>query len=148
MTVTPGDIERARLEYKANVQQSVTDIIQLLSLQPNTSPAHKVEAYRDGVRIPVNFTSDRVLYVYCLPWARGWSIFTTPDTDDVYSFSWREVNLKWRSYQMPVYNPRDMNGPWHCTPQQITAALMWVVGRVGNHEKRRRAQLQRKGWTY
>ena len=143
MTVTPDEIARARHLYKTNVEAHIERIIANLSLQHEDSPIHNVEKYRDGIRVPVTFSTDRIVYVYCLPWARGWSIFTTPDAEDVYSFSWREVNVKWRSYQMPVYNPRDMNGPWHCTPAQIAASLVWVVNRVATHEKRRRAQIKR-----
>jgi len=148
VTVTPDDIARERQQYRANIEAHLELIVQNLSLQDDTSPVHNVEKYRDGLRIPVTLSQDRTVYVYCLPWARGWSIFTTPAADDVYSFTWREVNLKWRGFQMPVYNPRDRNGPWHCTPEQITASLIWVVGRVASHEKRRRAALKRQGWTY
>jgi hypothetical protein len=143
MTVTPDDIAREQRYYKSKVAAHVEAIIANLSLQHEDSPVHNVEAYRDGLRIPVNFSGDRVLYVYCLPWARGWSIFTSPDTQDIYSFSWRHVNVKWASFQQPIYCPRDVLGPWNCPVPQISAAFDYIVRRVASHEKRRRAQLKK-----
>lgn len=143
MTITPDEIAAYRREYKIQIEQHVEQIIQLLSLQPPNSPVHNVEPYRDGIRIPVILSDDLTVYVYALPWARGWSIFTTPDADNVYSFSWREVNLKWRSYQMPCYNPRDKLGPWHCTPAQIVGGLEFIARRLADRGKRRRAAQRR-----
>jgi hypothetical protein len=143
MTVTPDDIRAASEEYKLRVEQHCTDIVQQLTLKDDDSPVHNVESYRDGLRVPVTI-ADRTVYVYCLPWARGWSIFTTPASDDIYSFSWRYVNLMWRTFQMPVYCPRDVNGPWNCTPIQIAAAFDWIVRRVASREKRRRSALKKE----
>jgi hypothetical protein len=142
MTVTPDDIRAASEDYRIRVEQHCTDIVQQLSIKDEGSPVHNVEAYRDGLRVPVNI-SNRTVYIYCLPWARGWSIFTTPDRDDVYSFSWRYVNLMWRKFQMPVYCPRDVNGPWNCTPIQVASAFEYVVMSVVSRERRRRTALKR-----
>jgi hypothetical protein len=134
-------IARDQEHYKASVEAHVTRIVQLLSLQPPQSPAHNVEAYHDGIRIPVTLSSNLMVYIYCLPWARGWSIFTSPHSQDQYSFSWRTITEPWRTYQMPVYCPRDTWGPWNCTPEQITASLVYIMHRLADRSKRRRAAL-------
>jgi hypothetical protein len=144
MTVTPDDIRAASEDYKLRVEQHCTDIVQQLTLREDDSPVHRVEAYRDGLRVPINI-ADRTVYVYCLPWARGWSIFTTLDHNEVYSFSWRYVNLMWRKFQMPVYCPRDMNGPWKCPAVQVAASFEYVVMSVASRERRRRTALTRRG---
>jgi len=135
-------IARDQEHYRQQTAAHVTKVVQLLSLQPPQSPAHNVEAYRDGLRIPVILSSNLTAYIYCLPWARGWAIFTSPSPTDQYSFSWRSVTEPWRTYQMPVYCPRDTWGPWNCTPEQITAGLVYIVGLLTDRGKRRRAALR------
>ncbi|RPJ64165.1 MAG: hypothetical protein EHM23_00900 [Acidobacteria bacterium] len=143
MTVTPDDIRAASEDYKLRLEQHCTDIVQQLTLKDDDSPVHNVEKYRDGLRVPIAI-ADRIIYVYCLPWARGWSIFTSPAPQDIYSFSWRHVTAPWSSYQLPVYCPRDVIGPYHCPPIQIAAAFDWVVRRVASREKRRRTALKKE----
>jgi hypothetical protein len=140
-------IARDQEHYRSQTAAHVEKIVQLLSLQPEDSPVHNVEAYRDGLRVPVYLTNLTV-YVYCLPWARGWSIFTSQHADDMFSFSWRTIVERWRPYQLPVYCPRDTWGPYNCSPEQVAAAFEYTVRRVKNIDKRRRAALRGHGWTY
>ena len=137
--VTP---EEARRYYRTHVDEHTAKLVQQLSLYPEDSPVHTVEKYGDGVRVPVYLSGDLVIYVYCLPWQRGWAIFASPLDQDVAVFSWRTVPQRWRSFQMPVYNPRDQLGPWNTPIQQIAPALEYIVRRVASIDKRRRAQLR------
>jgi len=141
-------IARDQEHYRTSVAAHVERIVQLLSLQPPEHPVHNVEAYHDGVRVPVPLSSDLTVYVYCLPWTRGWSVFTSQHSIDQFSFSWRTITEPWRTYQMPVYCPRDIHGPWNCSPEQIAASLEYTVRRLMDRGKRRRAALHRKGWSY
>lgn len=140
MTIT----QRQAVGYaKEQTQLHTARIVQLLSLQDENSPVHLVEYYRDGMRIPVTYPgAELTVYVYVLPWSRGWSIFTSPDTE-AYSFSWRDVTHSYRNLQMPVYNPRDTIGPWHTSAEAIANATTYTVGRVLSRLKRRAAQVKK-----
>jgi len=96
---------------------------------------HNVEAYKDGLRVPVTVAQNITYYVYLLPWMRGWSLFTSPLTNDVAAFSWRTVPARYKPYQMPLYAPRDQIGPWTVSVEQITAAYEYIVRRVSKLKK-------------
>jgi hypothetical protein len=101
------------------------------------------------MRVPLFLSNDLSVYVYCLPWSRGWSVFTSTQSKGMAVFSWRNAPLPWSRYQMPCYNPRDTNGPWHTSPEQIAAALEYITRRLTERGKRRRLALasRKKGPT-
>lgn len=138
--VTPDE---AQEYYRERLATYVEDIIAQLSLEPEDSAMHKVEAYHTGLRVPIDMGNNLTWYVYCLPWARGWSIFTSPLSSDVASFSWRTVPVRYKPLQMPVYCPRDYVGPWHCSIIQVVAAFEYTVRRVLTVRSRRRSALRR-----
>lgn len=132
-------VEEIKRYERVRCKEHVEDILQLLHLRPPESPVHSVETYRDGVRIPIQLTGLKV-YVYVLPWARGWTIFTTPQ-DNAACPDWRFVPKKWSAFQRPVYNPRHSVGPWHSNPIVIANAVEYLAGRVAQIERRRVPQL-------
>jgi hypothetical protein len=134
--ITP---EEARQYARERTEEHVEQIIRLLSLSPDGSLMHNVEAYGQGMRVPIQVATNTTYYVYCLPWARGWSVFTSPLNNDMAAYSWRTVPLKYKSFQYPVYCPRNALGCWMCPPAQVAAAFTHVVQRVYSSEKRRRA---------
>lgn len=134
--------DEARLYYKAQLNAHIEDIIGQISLRPDDSPMHNVEAYHDGLRVPIDMHGGLTWYVYCLPWARGWSIFVSPLASDVASFSWRTVPVRFKSLQVPVYCPRDKVGPWQAPAVQIVAAFEYLVRRVQATKTHRRRALE------
>ena len=128
-------VEEARLYYKAQTDEHIAHIIAQISLLPDDSPMHNVEAYHDGLRVPMTM-NNITWYVYCLPWARGWSIFVSPLPTDVASYSWRTVPSRFKPLQFPIYNPRDKVGPWHASIPQIVAAFDYLVRRVQSRRDR------------
>lgn len=133
-------VEHSKKIHDYLLSSHVTEVVALLSLQPQDSPVHNVEAYHDGIRVPVQLT-DLTVYVYCLPWARGWSIFASPDAN-VAIYDWRFQTKKWRCFQMPVYSPRYLTGPHSCSPCQIVAALVYITRRLSDLERRRAPQIR------
>lgn len=112
-------------------------IISVLSLQPDTSSVHKVEKYLDGLRIPVALLSYKpygankrtsTVYVYALPWARGWSVFTSAQ-ESVGAYSWRDVPRKYHHLQCAIYNPRGAIGPHRTSAMSVANAIIYLVNR-------------------
>ena len=136
----------------------INTVVSMLSLQPADSPAHNVEVYREGLRIPVTLTpttpdSEPVkLYVYALPWSRGWSVFTTTaDHEPVGAHSWRDVPYKYKGMQRAIYNPRYRLGPWNTAPSRITDEVIYllnILDRLNQARQKRLAKLQAKPTWY
>lgn len=139
------DPAEAREYFRVHTQSHVEQIIAQLSLSPDDSLMHNVEAYGMGMRVPIQVATNTIYYVYCLPWARGWSVFTSPLNNNMAAYSWRTVPDKYKPFQYPVYCPRDQIGPWMCPPAQVAAAFTHVVQRVYSSEKRRRAPSRKVG---
>lgn len=112
-------------------------VVSYLSLQPDDSPVHNVEGYNDGLRVIVHKQRRRTgrpytVCVYALPWARGWSIFATPDAPDVQQgcYNWRDVPSRYAALGKALYSPRNCPGPHNVSAQAIAYAISNAVERL------------------
>lgn len=112
-------------------------VVAHLSLQPDDSPVHNVEGYNDGLRVIVHKQRRRTgrpytVCVYALPWARGWSIFATPDPPSTPQgcYNWRDVPSRYAALGKALYSPRDNPGPHHVPAQAIAYAISNAVERL------------------
>ena len=137
--LTPAQL----LVQEAELLDIQAKVVQLLSLQPDTSLAHNVQAtqYPKGglvVHLPPTRPSHTDIYAYCLPWSRGWSIFVSTDPA-AGSYSWREVtNPLYKVMQYPVYAPRNRPGPHLVAPHRIAEAFVRAIDNLNTIKARRK----------
>lgn len=104
-------------------------VVQRLSLLGEGSSAHTVAPYRDGLRVTLSRPAPLApLYAYALPWARGWTVFTS-DRTDVTNQSWHR-NC---GYSLRVSNPRDLVGPENVNIKALTDAFIDAIDHLEFH---------------
>lgn len=98
-------------------------VTQVLSLAPDGSVAHTLEAYRDGLRVTLDRGEhERPLYAVALPWARGFTVFTTDDA--------HASNHDWHhntGYSQRVSNPRNITGAHNVDADKLANAFADAV---------------------
>lgn len=108
---------------------------------------HGAEPYRDGVRIPVPIYGRPVVYVYAIPWSRGWAVFASESTL-VGSYSWREQPKRYVGLQNPVYCPRGVVGPWNVAISKLESAVRLTVEPLRKLDNARRKRAYKHYWYW
>jgi hypothetical protein len=130
----------------------VDAIVSLLSIQPPDSPVHDVTQYLDGFYIPFNLirrppNPPEQLYVYILPWSRGWSIFTD-DHPNEGCYNWRDVPQRLKGLQQPIYNPRDTLGPHQVSAERIVTAILDILDKLDRLNRARLNRYRKERWYW
>lgn len=121
-------------ERHTNLTLATRDkVLAMLALAPHTSLAHTATPTSSppgGIIITVPASTERTaLYIYCLPWARGWSIFVSPYPGEN-AYGWRDVPPKYADLQSPLYTPRNKTGPYNVAPTRIARALVQLIRKL------------------
>lgn len=104
-------------------------VVQVLSLSGESSVAHSVEAYRDGLRVTLNRNEPLApIYAYALPWARGWTVFVSDD-DAATNRDWHNCE----GYSQRVSNPRNVNGPENVNADLLANAFVDAIDYLEYH---------------
>lgn len=107
-------------------------IVAILSLQPEDSPAHLVEAYSKGLRIPVSRPSySPRVYLYVLPWSRGWSVFVSSDPAPG-AYSWRDTPAAFVPLQRVLYGRRNTVGPEQVPAKAVAGAVIDILNKCAS----------------
>lgn len=155
MQTSVTDITREQVEARERLTRAAVDnIISILSLQPDTSPVHQVEPFGDGLRVPIKLPKLPIsshetdtVYVYALPWSRGWSVFVTPDTN-AGPYSWRDVPRAYQGLGGGLYGPDNRTGPWRVPPHRVAASILYAVDRLDRLAKARIARQRKRVWYW
>jgi hypothetical protein len=104
-------------------------VVQVLALQAESSPAHTVEAHRDGLRVRLDRPAPLApVYAYALPWSRGWTVFTS--TNDA------ATNQDWHNhagFSQRVSNPRNVTGPQNVDIGKLINAFIDAIDYLEYH---------------
>ena len=109
--------------------------------QPYGAAVESTYPYIDnGTLISVDMYPKGTVYVYVVPWARGWSVFA--DTRLPYlKPSWDTVDQKLVGLRRPVYCPRGTSGAWNVPQIVLIKAIKDIVDAL-------HAQNTAKRWVY
>lgn len=109
-------------EREAKVAAHVGRVID--ELQALSVPLEDIERHRDGLRIKVPAVPwhPTTVYVYAFPWARGWSIYASPQHDATCP-DWRNAGSKFRDFQRPIYTERGITGAHNILPLNVAVRM-------------------------
>lgn len=106
------------------------------------------ENYLDGLIVRMHvFPFDEHIYVYALPWSRGWSIFVS-DQDGMGCYDWRNVKAKYKGLQRPLYCPKDTVGPWRVNGPDIADAVLDMTNKIEKLHNARLIRFAKKHWYW
>jgi hypothetical protein len=111
---------------KRKLDMQIEQVVQQLSSADEDSLVHRVQKAGDGLVIAYTYPNRPPVYLYALPWSRGWSVFVTND-DAAGVYSWRDVPKKYRHLQAALHTPRGTVGPHHVHPNRIVHAILELV---------------------
>lgn len=153
ITNTPETIEQHKAKTARTVIKIRDELNKYLLENPDARSyggavvSNGAEEYLDGARIKLDIGSKKLVYVYVLPWSRGWSLFADYDPN-AGVYSWRMVDSHFKHLSSPVYAPAGVTGAWHVPAPMVAASVAWILKALLKLRMARFKRQAKKHWYW
>lgn len=100
---------------------------------------------KDGLCFSVSVWPDQSLYIYAVPWSRGWSVWVDDRTKHEIP-TWNTVKTLYQGLTRPLYCARQVSGCWNVPTKDVAASVLDLADHIHRMSMAKRNVYMREHW--
>lgn len=132
-------------QYEELTKAAILRVVDELYVRYPNLGTRPTYAHIKAAMLTVAVYPEGTLYVYAVPWARGWSVFVD-DREPKEVPTWNTVKDIYKGLQRPIHCERGKSGCWTIPPSTVAKAAMELLDNIHAMNAAKHAVYVRDRW--